>query len=171
MSASTESSTPKSGRASASTTSGGTAITRSGPSATAAGRVGAHPQAPGGTMSASASASPASPGNGSLRRTDQLDDPRIDVAADHLVTSQRDLGGDRQADLAEGDDDRAHQDSLGRLTVATVSPVRALWRTASAARTTSTPLSSVTTPGSRRPAIRSRNASCSSRSGSSRASA
>ena len=111
MSASTASSTPKSGRASASTTSGGTAITRSGASATAAVVSVLARSRPAGTSSASASASPASPGNGSCAAVHELDDPRIDVAADDLVTGERDLGGDREADLAEGDDDGAHQGS------------------------------------------------------------
>ena len=78
-----------------------------------------------------------------LRGVDELDNARIDVAADDLVAGQRDLGGERQSDLAERDDDGR----IIRLFSGTVWPLRALSSTASATSTISTPCSSVTALG------------------------
>ena len=63
---------------------------------------------------------------------DEVDDARVDVAADDLVAGGGELRRERQPDLAERDDDGAHH-------ALTVSPRRALSSTASAQRTVSRP--------------------------------
>ena len=63
---------------------------------------------------------------------DEVDDPLIDVAADDLVASAGDGDGQGQPDLAERDDDDAHQLAVASATGRTVSPLEAASRTASA---------------------------------------
>ena len=70
----------------------------------------------------------------------------VDVAADDLVAGPRDVGGERQPDLAERDDDDLHQPAAAPAAGRTVSPVAALARTASAYTAASRPSSSETTP-------------------------
>ncbi len=63
---------------------------------------------------------------------DEVDDPLVDVAADDLMPSTRDGDGEGQPDLAERDDDDAHQPAAASATGRTVSPLAAASRTASA---------------------------------------
>ena len=83
------------------------------------------------TTSASASASPSSPGNGGCAALTRSTGDRVDVAADHLVAGAGDLGGERQADLAQRDDDRLQRPPRGARS-------RRSRRCASAASATST---------------------------------
>ena len=132
---------PKSGRASASTTSGGTATTSSAPPATACGGVGGRAQAPVADDLGQRVGEPVLAGERRLRGVDEVDRGRVDVAADHLVAGAGDLGGERQADLAQRDDDRPQMAT----STATVAPPRALASAASATSTVSRPSASVTT--------------------------
>ena len=63
---------------------------------------------------------------------DEVHDPLVDVAADDLVPSTGDGDGEGQPDLAERDDDDAHQPAVASATGRTVSPLDAASRTASA---------------------------------------
>src|SRR4051794_13328035 len=64
-----------------------------------------------------------------LACVDAVDDGGVDVAADDLVAGPGDLRGQRQPDLAEGDDDSPHA------ATSTLSPVCALRSTLSAQTT------------------------------------
>ena len=72
-----------------------------------AARVGRRPR------SAAPPRSRARSGNGTLPAPHELDDALVDVAPDDLVPGVRDLHRQRQPDLAQRDDDRAHQSLHG----------------------------------------------------------
>ena len=129
--------------------------------------VGRRPQAPVADDLGQRLGEPGLAGEGRLRRVDEVDRGRVDVAADDLVAGAGDLGGERQADLAQRDDDRPQMAT----STATVAPSRALASAASATSTVSSPSASVTTGASASPASRSQNASSSTSRGSRRASA
>src|SRR5439155_17257623 len=95
-------------------------------------------------------------------------DALVDVAAHDLVTGARDLRGDRQADLAKGDDDRPHGAATAPGRNTTVSREAALVSTASAYATVSMPSSSVTISASPSPRRSAQKVSSSTSNGSRR---
>ncbi len=111
---------------------------------------------------------PGEPGLAWKRRSpgvDELDDARVDVAADDVVARARDVRRQRQAHLADRDDDRSHPHTR------TVCEPAALSSTRSAQRTVWSPSSSDTAGEVSSPRTRSQNASSSTSSGSRRCSA
>ena len=111
-------------------------MTRSGPSATAAVVSVVARSRPAATSSAIASSRPASPGNGASPALTASTARGVDVAADDVVAGARDVRRQRQAHLAQRDDDDPHTRTVCRL--------RALSSTFSAQRTVCRPSSSVT---------------------------
>ena len=108
IAAQTASTLRQSGSARASTYSGGTATTRSGPSATAAVVSVVARRRPAATASRQRLLQPRLAGKRRAAGVDELDGARVDVAADDLVPGARDVRRQRQAHLAERDDDRPH---------------------------------------------------------------
>ena len=91
------------------------------------------PQAPGVDSFLQRLVEPGLAGERGRAGVDLVDDLRVDVAADDVVPRSGDLRGERQADLAERDDDRPHA------ATSTVSPVWALRSTLSAHTTVARP--------------------------------
>ncbi len=127
------------------------------------GRVGRRAQAPAGDDLGERLLEAALAGKRRHAGVDGVDRARVDVAADDLVAGARDVGRQRQAHLAQRDDDRPHRRTVRR--------VRALSSTFSAQRTVCSPSSSDTVGESSSPSTKSQNASSSASSGSRRCSA
>ena len=132
MSATTASRIRQSMRTASSTISGGTAITRSGPVGDGRRRVRDGAQPARGDELGQGVLEPRLTGERLVPLVDEVHDPLVDVAADDLVPSTGDGDSEGQPDLAERDDDDAHQPAVASATGRTVSPLAAASSTASA---------------------------------------